>query len=102
MCSGFCVPPRMPTWYEGAVGDFDDLLDGLDGEARSARERCRELRRRIEGRLPYKLCADKLETPQAGVFRNELQPFWNPSVGFVVEMASMPSVKARLILPIGE
>ncbi|HEV2062062.1 MAG TPA: adenylate cyclase regulatory domain-containing protein [Solirubrobacteraceae bacterium] len=29
----------MPTCYEGAVGDFDRLLDGLDGEARDARER---------------------------------------------------------------
>jgi adenylate cyclase len=29
----------MPTWYEGAMGDFDRLLDGLDGDARGARER---------------------------------------------------------------
>ena len=30
----------LPTWYQpGRMGDFDELLDGLEGEARDARER---------------------------------------------------------------
>jgi adenylate cyclase len=40
----------MPTWYEGVVPDFDRLLDGLDGEARAARERL--LRRLSDDGVP--------------------------------------------------